>query len=470
MKNRVDIKNFILQIEKDFPINNWKVNGIHVWPILRYHLFFFLIYSTEKSRLKFKTEKKSKKGDSVFSFWGSIFQWINFTFLIKKKEKLFFSPNHVRVNYKNKSFDRFFDSIIKQQQLQNVSYKFNYHDENENDLKIEDDNYYSLLQYNKGFKNLYKLKNKLLGNKKLASRLEFDDYSLFLEFLNTNPLTKDFATKYSENFIVNYTENILVNALFFETILKKTKPKEIFIICYYTPLMHALLIAAKKRNIKVIEVQHGPMSNTHLSYTNWTNVPQEGYEFLPDEFWCWDEESLLNMTNWTSNTNAHKAFLGGNPWIDFLKNDNEAYHLPNNMVLYTLQPLAFDVLFPTELIELIKKGEWIWYVRLHPRQYNQKQEIITFLQDNAIFEFVNIEEAFNFPLPVLLNTCRIHLTHFSGSAIEASLQNKFTILLDELGVDTFKEIIQNQKALYLPIDHNFSQEFSKIINNSFCNP
>lgn len=461
MQNRDDIKEFILKIENDFPVNNWRINDIYIWPILRNHLFFFLINSIEESRLKFKIEQKNKKHNHFFLL---IFQWISFKILIKKKEKLFFSPNHVRVNYKNKSFDRFFDSLIKDQKLENASYLFNYIQENNNDqIPNVSKNYYSLLHYNQGFKSLYKIKNKLFGKRKLVSSSEFDEFYLFIEFLSSNFLTKDFAKKYTESFIVSYTENILINAHFFETILKKTQPKEILIICYYTPLMHALLIAAKKRNIKVIEVQHGPMSNTHLSYTNWTNIPAEGYQFLPNEFWCWDEESLLNMSNWTSNTNSHSAFLGGNPWIDFLKNEKEEYFLPDNLVLYTLQPLAFDVLFPKELIELIKKGEWVWYVRLHPRQYNQKQEILLFLQENKILEFINIEEAFNVPLPVLLDKCKMHLTHFSGSTIEASLQNKFTILLDELAIDTFKEIIQNQKAIYLPIDKNFSKEFSKII-------
>lgn len=41
MQNRVEIKNFIIQLEKKFSVNEWQVNGIHLWPIIRINLYFF---------------------------------------------------------------------------------------------------------------------------------------------------------------------------------------------------------------------------------------------------------------------------------------------------------------------------------------------------------------------------------------------------------------------------------------------
>ena len=43
MQSRVDIKNFIVKIEHDFPVNEWKIDGLHLWPIIRIQLFFYLI-------------------------------------------------------------------------------------------------------------------------------------------------------------------------------------------------------------------------------------------------------------------------------------------------------------------------------------------------------------------------------------------------------------------------------------------
>ncbi len=467
MKNREDIKSFILKIETDFPVNNWKINDIYIWPFLRNQLFFYLIYAIENEKLKFKIdEKKIKSKNNIFKFCISIFNWLLFKKNLKRKINLFFSQEHIRVNYDNNSFDRFFDSIIEEKNIKNVSYLFNYHSEKkrENLIPKNSNNYFHLLIYNNGFKNLYKLREKIFYKNNLIESQDFKNYYLLTNYLLENEITSNFAIKFSEELILDYFKNIFINKLFFIHILDKIKPQTIYLICYYTPIMHALLIASKERNIKVIEVQHGPMSNTHLSYSNWTNVPKLGYQLLPDEFWCWDNDSLINMKKWTTKTNTHNAFLGGNPWVDFLKNKNKKYFLPNNFVLYTLQPLVYDVLFPEELIKLIKKGDLFWYVRLHPRQYNQKKEILTFLSEKEIIQYINIEDAFNLPLPVLLYKCKIHLTHFSGSAIEASLLNKFSIILDKLGEETFKNLISEQKAVFLPIDNNFSKEFFKLIN------
>ena len=47
MQNRVDVKKFIVQIEKDFSVNEWQVNDIYLWPIIRIKLFFYLINKIE---------------------------------------------------------------------------------------------------------------------------------------------------------------------------------------------------------------------------------------------------------------------------------------------------------------------------------------------------------------------------------------------------------------------------------------
>lgn len=465
--SRADIKNLILKIENDFLVNSWKIDSVYVWPILRYHLFFSLLHTTEKDRLKEIKETGVQKGNAVTeSFLSKIaqaFKWLCFMSALQPKKYLFFAPNHVRVNYQGKFFNRFFDSLIRVKGIEKQSYSFDYHQENKSDLEIENKAiYYSLLKYNTGFKSWNRFKRMLFPETE-QRLIELEGYDVFLEFLKAMPETKEFAQKYDAPFLLRYFNGIAENVSFFEAILNKTKPEQIYIICYYMSLMHALLLAAKKQGVKVTEVQHGPMSDTHLSYTNWTNVPAEGYQFLPDEFWCWDKDSLNNMQSWADKTIKHSAFLGGNPWVDFLQKQTVTVSLPENIVLYTLQPLAFDVLFPENLLALMRQKKWIWYVRLHPRQYNQKEELIEYLRNRGVLDTVNLDEAYTLPLPLLLNHSIVHLTHFSGSAIEAAMMNRFTVILDKLGEDSFKEIIQNQKAIYLPLDNNFSQGFENIL-------
>ena len=41
IKSRAEIKDFIVSLESKYPVNSWKFNGIHLWPILRIDIFFF---------------------------------------------------------------------------------------------------------------------------------------------------------------------------------------------------------------------------------------------------------------------------------------------------------------------------------------------------------------------------------------------------------------------------------------------
>ncbi|KGO97190.1 hypothetical protein [Flavobacterium enshiense] len=469
MKDRIDIKNFILEIENDFPVNSWKVDTVHIWPILRYHVFFGLIYTIENDRLRFEkkeeTSSDNTQSTNLINGFKQVLKWIWFSFILQKKQQLFFSPNHIRVNYNNRFFNRFFDSLIRLKGFEKSSYVFDYHQENKSEWLVENQEvFHSLLAYNTGYKRWNKLLRKFGLRKKKILSFDLNGYDDFLIYLQKFPETVHLANKYNTSFLTQYFNAIFENEHFFDKILGKTKPNQVYIICYYNPIMHSLLLSAKRKGIKVIEVQHGPMSNTHLSYTHWNKVPEEGYVFLPDEFWCWDQDSLNNMDSWCNKTQKHSAFLGGNPWLDYLKKNKQSVALPQNMVLYTLQPLAFEVLFPEGLLTLIRTRKWMWYIRLHPRQWNQKKEISDYLKLHGAFDMVNLEEAYTVPLPVLLENCLVHLTHFSGSAIEASMMNKYSIILDKLGEDTFKEIIQNQKAIYLPIDNQFSDSFENILN------
>ncbi|MBI3857802.1 MAG: hypothetical protein HY293_19135 [Planctomycetes bacterium] len=47
----------------------------------------------------------------------------------------------------------------------------------------------------------------------------------------------------------------------------------------------ALNLACRRRNILTVELQHGAFA-LHGQYASWRKVPPEGYDLLPDAFWC----------------------------------------------------------------------------------------------------------------------------------------------------------------------------------------
>ena len=62
MTNRVDIRDFIVSIENKFPVNDWEIYNIKIWPIIRIRLFFYLI-----SKLETKPQQISNYKDLIIN-------------------------------------------------------------------------------------------------------------------------------------------------------------------------------------------------------------------------------------------------------------------------------------------------------------------------------------------------------------------------------------------------------------------
>ncbi|MBC8883212.1 hypothetical protein H9X57_06700 [Flavobacterium piscinae] len=111
----------------------------------------------------------------------------------------------------------------------------------------------------------------------------------------------------------------------------------------------------------------------------------------------------------------------GNPWIEYWK-AKEVNYKHKNYILYSLQPnpLTIIQLFPESVLSFIKNNPYKWFVRLHPRQLNEIDKIKSFLASKGVLDLVNLDDATSDPLPLLLSKATLHVTHFSGTIIEAS--------------------------------------------------
>ena len=45
------------------------------------------------------------------------------------------------------------------------------------------------------------------------------------------------------------------------------------------------------------------------------------------------------------------------------------------------------------------------------------------------------------PLPLLLNNCQLHISKSSGSIVQAALMNRYSLIIDELGVNSYRDLI-----------------------------
>jgi len=465
ISSRKDIQQFILNIEERFPVNSWQINGFCIWPILRIRLFFYLIKKVEyEDRISHDSKSIKRKKSSVvknkLKALVSIFTYFKWKLSLPKKRFLFVAHDAHRVDHEGVRFNRFFDALINRFDLHNEYLYFETNHVAENKLHAGGNVYgYSgalrgFLKYNRiCFKQRHLFKN--------------DSYEKFLAYLKKESLTKPFASQYtSKKISAWYNLSVFHKISFFTRVLKKIKCTQVAILCYYSENNMMLLAAANSLNIKTIEMQHGPQSSLHLCYSNWNNLPGAGYDILPRTYWCWDESSTSNIKAWSDNTSLYHAELIGNPWVDFC-NDTPQVYKHQNYILYCLQPkpLTLSGLFPKIILELIRELGIVWFVRLHPRQLDDHKNIQKFLKEKGIDSLVNIDDATDDPLPILLTNAMLHVTHFSGSTIEAAMLGTKTILLNRIGLASFPEFIRENSAVYLnPEEDNFIKKFKEVLH------
>lgn len=468
MKNRVDIKDFILQIESNFPVNNWKINDVHVWPIIRIRLFFYLINHLENQVNIFENKSTSKKNYFFVKVKKKLIKvikrYINFVnYLIWKnnlpqKDYLFVGSDSHRVDYRNSRFNRYFDVIIENENISNNSIYFEYSNPLKNQYQKQ--NIYKFERALRGYYNFYKFKKE--------DHFNFDGYDDFLSFLENEKVFNSFISVNNKKQLLSWFNRYFIFKIsFFKDTLKKVKPKQIVILCYYSDDIFALIVAANQLNIKTFEMQHGPQTDIHLSYGSWSVIPNEGYDVLPRNFWCWDEYSKNVIEKWSSKNNLYKVQIIGNPWVNYWKNKNESY-FEKDFVLYSLQPnpITLNQLFTKQIIQTIKQSNEKWFIRLHPRQINEINVIKNLLHKEEILNKVNIDNATFDALPQLLANAKIHITHSSGSALEASFFGLKTILINEIGLKSFPHLIENKSATFIDYkDPDFYFKMKKEMNN-----
>lgn len=510
MSKYLKINQIINQVEKLFPVHTWKVNGLDAWVLIRLQLGWDLLehfnqieqkenkdnkvastssITQEQSSLPNKNKssstailqkitKKLKRylglGIYYVRFYQEAFFYKYFAIkqIQRKAKYLFFVPNSSVCQINDAWFNQFADPLIstitKKKQTDyvvlettnNVGSKYpkfhkNYY------------NFEKLIAY-----HLYKYSTK---NKSV----QLHNYEEFLLFLKTIFKTDSVQLLKTEQMMLRL-ENIERLSLFFQNIIEKNKTECAFLICYYWDWAMALIHACHQKGIKTIEMQHGSQENW-FPYTKWLNVPENGYDMLPDYFWCWTKGETRQINHWAKPTGRHLAFEGGHAWLSFFKTQNfiqNAYKQQHEqlakvkkagkrIILYTGQPLN-DRFLDEELINIIKEtaGDCIWWLRVHPRLLDKIDTFLHEVKEAGIGHLVEITDASFLPLPLLLQYTDVHITQESSSVIEAYLCNVPSIIMSKNGSVFYEFIIEQKYAFYC---NSLQSHSIKEIIGSFAN-
>ncbi|GGW78727.1 hypothetical protein LY54_00325 [Salegentibacter mishustinae] len=467
MSNK-EIKKYILELEQRYPVNQWQIQGVDVWPHIRIKLYFLLLnLDTDKPEINNSYSAKNKKHLAIRrlikipgAIMKALFGLHQFYKKLKPKKILFFGSHFHRTRHEGVYFNRFFDPMIEEYQLQDEVYIIEFEklfDKNFNQKAI-----LPLHQY----LDQYKLLNKLneLFSQPVKENIELKDYKAFYEELSNDfPGAKNLNI--SIQALTRWARKINHTKGFFSRLFKKTKPEKIIFLSYYGyDDLAAALLAAHELGVKTIDFQHGPQTNVHMAYTAWNKHPDRPYNIMPLEYWTWDQRSRDNIEEWARKTGFIEVKNVGHPYLAYFKK-KKLFRQKDEKMFFSLQTLSLEEMLPGALLNLIRESGLKWNLRMHPRSNFTQEELKFFLNRNKIHKDIyEIQDAINTPLPEALSGAKLHITNFSGCVLEAGMLNIPSLIIHESGKEIFRAYIDDNSVYYLnPDEAGFKESFFNII-------
>ncbi|MEQ8428669.1 MAG: hypothetical protein RLT87_02700 [Gammaproteobacteria bacterium] len=460
-----DIVELFVRLEKEIDVNAIRCGNIHVWPLIRLELWWALaaddinsIESFQKANISDQSLQKPVKPEPIAAsdIAGKITRKIRRTWqthrqsrvinnLARKQAKLLFiyydDERHIdnATKYLNKHLDPI--AAIARNKGYKTSGLFLYRGEYPSRMK----------------ECALSLEPQLLAVKNMtttASDLELQGSKILDEINNRLPV----GARITEEKIKKLVGSYFLYFKWFCTVIDKLRPQTVFYTCYYRIETMALNAACRLRGIKTVDVQHGKQGRNHGLYSHWTRIPEQGYEVLPEYFWCWGNDAKTNMLRHRDAVcKRHQPLVGGYAWLSQVLSDKHDKNISkpylasfndyDKNILLCLQPLQEPV--PTILVEamLASPTDWRWLVRLHPRQINSLEIIRETLQGHGVKNF-EIDEVNAQPLYTTLAKVDVHITNWSTTLIEALIFDIPSIIVSSQGRDIYNEEIEQGVFAY----------------------
>lgn len=467
-----DFTNLINELEERFPVDRWVIDSVHVWPLMRLHLYYGFLESHfcgNKTVLPPSLGTSSRAGTIIsLDFAKIVFRILRSIWR--------FGCAQVTDSQKSLRANRRFDVLLLNYStymtLVNSSWYSRLCDpfvghlseRGMSCLMLTAGYEYSIPRFTKSmfiqpYLTIYRIMGMLNRNSKyerLEQLIELENHvrgsGLFPEpFSLIKPVRRRI-------------KQITAIEKYFKRLLMKTKPRAVFVTCCYSTESMALILACHHVGIPSIDIQHGFQGDFHITYGRWNRLPEKGYELLPTIFWCWSEFEASTIKRWSKyNASVHQPVVGGNLFLQRWVADGDdivrAYdkimsdlkrNIKNGIhILYSLNGCTKNDL--GTMVEIIKGVNnsglrSCFWVRLHPVTIDQKSEVRRILNENGINNF-ELDNATGLPLYAILRHMDIHITECSSVVIEAESFHIPSIVVHEIGTANFTAQVSSGWAM-----------------------
>ncbi len=257
-------------------------------------------------------------------------------------------------------------------------------------------------------------------------------------------------------------------------VLDYVGPKLVPVVCYYGAPQYAMMLACKRRGVKSMDVQHGLNGEYHWAYSRWSRVPSGGYEVLPDVFWCWRQEDVSAVRAWSTKC-ATKAVLGGDPIVRWFASESQNSFVDETAlarlkVLAKGRRLILLTLNGYESQETLRQyvgvskdlsDEFFFLFRVHPVRLGQKEVVRKLLKDD---DGAELDLASDLPIWTLLRIVAVHVTEVSSSVLDALSFGVPSVILGRTDLDLFRAEIESGWAVAVGSSEELRDAMLKQLN------
>jgi len=235
--------------------------------------------------------------------------------------------------------------------------------------------------------------------------------------------------------------------------LRRVQPRLAFVVNYYSLEGMAFVLACRESGTMVVDVQHGLQGDLHPAYGAWPRPKSAVHSLLPDRFWVWSSWEREVIARWSDGT-GHCAVLGGNPWMRVWQEGEQwpgvaqAHELARALraraegrpvVLVTLQYgfNASEQIEPLSRLLSVAAGRFAFWVRLHPMMLERRAGLSALLRAGVCCE---LQQPTDLPLQALLPYVDVHMTYSSSVVIEAAQFGIRSVITSLYGAELFEPL------------------------------
>lgn len=257
-----------------------------------------------------------------------------------------------------------------------------------------------------------------------TSTLLLDILAYLLAFIikkrifDPNKILKELKDEYNVEINLHKIRVLFAYEKIFLLLFRLIRPERIILSTHYNVSHFAVTLAAKKLNIKVIEIQHGILNEYHPAYSTRARFFMNSL-FYPDEVFLFGRIFYENISD-TAVINKERFKIVGSSLIKPIDRDSDADH--SLKILVILQDDHEHKIIPwiKEIINIMPN----MFFYILPRTWKEDKYNELKKWDFSNFKMYKEENFYKF-----ISKVAVHVTYNSTTALEAAYLGVPTILL-----------------------------------------